>query len=51
MRSSMVDLEALVTSGPFRGVWIFDFSKKRVLWHLSAEATYTLPVAEAEESW
>jgi hypothetical protein len=26
-------LLALVTSGPFQRVWIFDFSEKRVLWH------------------
>jgi hypothetical protein len=27
------DLQALVTGGRFRRVWIFAFSEKRVLWH------------------
>jgi hypothetical protein len=33
LNNTASDLQALVTSGPFQRVWIFDFSKKRVLWH------------------
>jgi hypothetical protein len=29
LESSMADVEALVTSGPFQRLWIFDFAKKR----------------------
>jgi len=46
LASSMTDLEALVTSGPFQRVWIFDFAKKRVLWRSSTDGTSTLPVAK-----
>ncbi len=33
VNNAALDLQALVTSGPFQRVWIFDFSQKRVLWH------------------
>lgn len=36
--NSLADLEALVTNGRFKRVWIFDFPEKRVLWHSSTEA-------------
>ena len=49
LASSMTYLAALVNSGPFQRVWIFDFAKKRVLWHSSAKATNILPVAEGKE--
>jgi hypothetical protein len=41
LANSMADLEALVTTGPFQRVWIFDFAKRQVLWHSSTEATNT----------
>jgi hypothetical protein len=36
LASSLPDLEALVSGGPFQRVWIFDFVKKLVLWRSDA---------------
>jgi hypothetical protein len=33
LSNSGPDLQALVTSGRFQRVWIFDFSEQRILWH------------------
>ncbi len=33
LASSMAELDALTTGGPFQRVWVFDFNKATILWH------------------